>query len=197
MVKEIKAIFKCQPGKLKFKSIPICSYQRSIDDEVAEGSITRKEVLDLLEQMYMIRTLEDMLVQIKAGMYKPLKNFNYIGPTHLSIGQEATAAGSISSIGIDDYITSSHRGHGDAMSKGYSMIKLMDDKNLVKLLASRQEYLKAIGESYSSSDLREELEEKALKVHVYRMIAELFGKAHGYCRGVGGGMHIADFLIWL
>ncbi|HAJ95601.1 MAG TPA: pyruvate dehydrogenase, partial [Actinobacteria bacterium] len=27
----------------------------------------------------------------------------------------------------------------------------------------------------------------------YRMIAELFGKTHGYCRGVGGGMHIADF----
>lgn len=25
------------------------------------------------------------------------------------------------------------------------------------------------------------------------MIAELFGKADGYCRGVGGGMHIADF----
>lgn len=37
------------------------------------------------------------------------------------------------------------------------------------------------------------LEEKALRVHLYRMISELFGKADGYCRGVGGGMHIADF----
>ena len=193
MVKEIKSIFECKKDSLKFKSIPVCSYQKSIDDEIAEGSITRKEALDLLEQMYMIRVLEDMLAQIKAGLYKPLDKFDYVGPTHLSIGQEATAAGSVSSIGINDYITSSHRGHGDAMSRGCSMIKLMDDKSLLKLLTSRKEYLEAIDESISGSDLRQELEEKALKVHTYRMIAELFGKAHGYCRGVGGGMHIADF----
>ena len=193
MVKEIKAVFKCHPRKLKFKSIPVCSYQKSIDDEIADASLTRIEALNLLEQMYMIRTLEDMLEQIKLGLYKPLPKFNYVGPTHLSIGQEATAVGSISSIGIEDYITSSHRGHGDAMAKGCSMIKLMDDKSLIRLLDSRLEYLEAIDESLSSSDLREELEEKALKFHVYRMIAELFGKAHGYCRRVGGGMHIADF----
>ena len=42
-------------------------------------------------------------------------------------------------------------------------------------------------------DDRDILEEKALKIHTYRMIAELFGKEDGYCRGVGGGMHIADF----
>ena len=29
--------------------------------------------------------------------------------------------------------------------------------------------------------------------HVYRTIAELFGKDEGYCRGRGGGMHITDF----
>ena len=193
MVKEIKAIFECKKDNLKFKTIPVCSYGKSLDDEIAEGSITRKEAMDLLEHMYMIRTLEDMLEQIKLGLYKPLPKFNYVGPTHLSIGQEATSAGSIASIGIDDYITSSHRGHGDAMAKGCSMIKLMDDKSLQELLTSRQVYLEAIGDSFSSTDSREELEEKALKIHTYRMIAELFGKAHGYCRGVGGGMHIADF----
>ena len=40
---------------------------------------------------------------------------------------------------------------------------------------------------------REELLEAALEEHVYRTIAELFGKDEGYCRGRGGGMHIADF----
>ncbi|MBM3709358.1 MAG: dehydrogenase, partial [Actinobacteria bacterium] len=116
MVKEIKSTFECKKSSLKFKEIPVCSYQKSIDDEIKEGVITRKEALELLEQMYMIRELENMLVEIKAGIYKALPDFNYVGPTHLSIGQEATAAGSISSIGIDDYITSSHRGHGDAMA---------------------------------------------------------------------------------
>ena len=193
MVKEIKSVFECKKDSLKFKSIPICSYQKSLDDEIAEGSITRKKALDLLEQMYMIRVLEDMLVRIKVGLYKPLDKFEYVGPTHLSIGQEATAAGAVSAIGINDYITSSHRGHGDAMAKGCSMIKLMGDKSLLKLLSSRKEYLDAIGEDLKDNDSREQMEEKALRVHTYRMIAELFGKAHGYCRGVGGGMHIADF----
>jgi 2-oxoisovalerate dehydrogenase E1 component len=193
MVKEIKSIFGCKKDSIKFKSIPVCKYGKSLDDEIASGSITRSQALDLLEHMYMIRTLEDMLEQIKLGLYKPLPKFNYVGPTHLSIGQEATAAGSVSAIGIDDYITSSHRGHGDAMAKGCSMIRLMSNSSLLELLASRQQYLEAIGESFSSSGPREELEEKALKIHTYRMITELFGKAHGYCRGVGGGMHIADF----
>ncbi|MBN2073392.1 MAG: dehydrogenase E1 component subunit alpha/beta [Actinobacteria bacterium] len=192
MVKEIKSVFECKKDSIKFKTIPICSYGKTIDDEIKEG-LTRKEALDLLELMYMIRTLEDMLVGIKAGIYKPLPDFDYVGPTHLSIGQEATAAGAVSSLGLNGYITSSHRGHGDAMAKGFSFIKLSSDESLGELLSRRKEYLDAVNESVSGSDSREELEEKALKIHTYRMIAELFGKEHGYCRGVGGGMHIADF----
>ena len=192
MVKQIKSTFSCKKGKINLGSIPICCYGKSIDDEIKAG-LTRSRALDLLEEMYMIRALEDMLEQIKLGLYKPLPKFDYVGPTHLSIGQEATAAGSVSAISINDYITSSHRGHGDAMAKGYSMIKLMNKSSLLKLLASRQQYIETVGESFSGSDSKVELEEKALKIHTYRMIAELFGKAHGYCRGVGGGMHIADF----
>lgn len=95
MVKEIKSIFKCKQDLLKFKEIPVCSYQKDIDDEIKEAGLTREEAMNLLEQMYMIRTLEDTLVQIKVGLYKPLPKFSYIGPTHLSIGQEATAVGSL------------------------------------------------------------------------------------------------------
>lgn len=193
MVKQIKSTFECKKDFLEFKKIAVCTYDKTLDDEIETGSLTRNRALDLLEAMYMIRALEDMLVLIKAGLYEPLPGFNYIGPTHLSIGQEATAAGSISAIGIDDYITSSHRGHGDAMAKGFSAVKLMNHKRLKELLTKRKEYLDAIEESLSDDDSRENLEEKALKVHIYRMIAELFGKTHGYCRGVGGGMHIADF----
>ena len=192
MVKQIKCTFSCKKDSIKFKTIPAYSYQKSIGDEIKAG-LTRKAALDLLEEMHSIRALEDMLVRIKAGLYKPLDDFDYTGPTHLSIGQEATAAGAVSALGIGDYITSSHRGHGDAMARGFSYIKLASDSQLKSLLSSRRKYLAAIGEDLSEDDTRELMEEKALKVHVYRMIAELFGKAHGYCRGVGGGMHIADF----
>ena len=37
--------------------------------------------------------------------------------------------------------------------------------------------------------------EAALTDHVYRTIAELFGKEDGYCKGRGGSMHIADFSV--
>lgn len=129
MVKQIESIFSCKKDKINLGSIPICTYSKSIDDEIKAG-LTRSQALDLLEDMHTIRALEDMLEQIKLGLYKPLPKFNYVGPTHLSIGQEATAAGAISAIGVNDYITSSHRGHGDAMAKGCSMIKLMDENRI-------------------------------------------------------------------
>ncbi len=193
MVKEIKSVFDCKQDILNFGEIPVCSYKKNINDEIKEKSLTRRGAINLLEQMIMVRALEEMLVEIKFGIYKPLPKFSYVGPTHLSIGQEATSVGAISAISQYDYITSSHRGHGDSMSKGYNAIKSMDDKTLIELLKNRNKYLDAIGEKFNTDDSREDLEEKALKIHTYRMISELFGRNDGYCRGVGGGMHIADF----
>jgi len=195
MVKQIKVTFNSKPSSLKFKTIPVFSYSRTIEEEVKQGNLTRKLALELLEQMCMIRALEEMLAQITRGIYKPLPKYSYIGPTHLSIGQEATSSGAISALGLNDYITSSHRGHGDAMAKGYNMVKAMDTNSLIKLLESRAHYVENIKEDLNSNDSKQALEEIALKVHVYRMISELFGKEDGYCRGVGGGMHIADFSL--
>ncbi|TDK48140.1 thiamine pyrophosphate-dependent dehydrogenase E1 component subunit alpha [Antarcticimicrobium luteum] len=41
-----------------------------------------------------------------------------LGAIHLSIGQEAVAVGLIESLRRDDYITSTHRGHGHTLAKG-------------------------------------------------------------------------------
>lgn len=123
MVKENKVKFDNKQDKLKFCSIPVFKYQESLAKEVEGGNVTRKKSLELLEQMLTIHAFEEMLVEIMAGIYSSLTGFKYVGPTHLSIGQEATSVGSISAISPDDYITSSHRGHGDAISKGYNVIK--------------------------------------------------------------------------
>ena len=40
------------------------------------------------------------------------------GTMHLSIGQEASAVGAISAVARDDYILSTHRGHGHCIAKG-------------------------------------------------------------------------------
>jgi len=193
MVKQIKLEFENKPGKLKFDSIPVFGYNKTLSREVADGNLNRLKCLDILEQMLSIRAFEEMLVEIMAGIYGPLPGFKYVGPTHLSIGQEATSVGSISAIGASDYITSSHRGHGDAISKGHNAIKSMTADVLKEHLEKNRKYLLSIAQDYSAKDPKDILEEIAIKVHIYRMIAELFGKSDGYCRGVGGGMHIADF----
>lgn len=96
MVKEIKVVFECKPDKLKFNTIPVCSYQKKLADKVSDSNITKKMCMELLEQMFMIRAIEEMLAEIVAGIYKPLPDFRYVGPTHLSISKEATSAGAIS-----------------------------------------------------------------------------------------------------
>ena len=47
------------------------------------------------------------------------------GPLHLSTGQEAVAAGVCLNLAKDDYITSTHRGHGHTLAKGASMERTM------------------------------------------------------------------------
>ena len=193
MVKEIDAIHHPKPMMLELPSIPVFQYERGVQEEADSGALTRAGALELLEQMLMIRALEEMIAELKAGACQALPRFNYVGPTHISIGQEATSAGAVAGIATSDYITSSHRGHGDAMAKGYAFIKGADDGALRARLDKYAEMMALIGGAPAAGAGRAEFEEAALRLHVYRMIAELFGRTNGYCRGVGGSMHIADF----
>ena len=99
---------------------------------------------DIARSLYMCMT-RIRLFEETAG--KLLADGRIPGFLHLSIGQEAVAAGACSVLGSDDHITTTHRGHGHCIAKGGS---------------------------------------------VDRMVAELFGKPQGYCRGRSGSMHIAD-----
>jgi len=193
VVKEIPRRHHPQPGVVELPTIPLFQYQQDIRSEIDAGRLTRQGALELLEQLWMVRFLEEMIAELKGGAYPALPRFNYVGPTHISIGQEATSVGAIAGIAPTDYITSSHRGHGDAMAKGYTAIKGLDDDGLRERLERNRRMLDVIGSAPASNAGRAELEEAALRLHVYRMIAELFGRTDGYCRGVGGSMHIADF----
>ena len=68
--------------------------------------LTRK----LLSQMYLIRAFEEQADQsyIEGKVH---------GTIHVSIGQEASSVGSISTLNPDDYILSTHRGHGHCIAK--------------------------------------------------------------------------------
>jgi pyruvate dehydrogenase E1 component alpha subunit len=47
------------------------------------------------------------------------------GPLHLSTGQEAVAAGVCANLLKDDFLTSTHRGHGHTLAKGASLERMM------------------------------------------------------------------------
>ncbi|GAG15416.1 unnamed protein product, partial [marine sediment metagenome] len=64
--------------------------------------------------------------------------------------------------------------------------------DLAKLIKSKEKISRYLGISVNNRDY-EELLEGALRIYLYRIIAELFGKEEGCCKGRGGGMHIADF----
>lgn len=105
----------------------------AIDLETASG---RRRAL---ERMLLIRAFENAVKDRFADGEIP-------GFVHLSLGQEAVAVGGCGALEADDYVTSTHRGHGHALACGLDPGRLM---------------------------------------------AEIYGKGSGYCRGKGGSMHVA------
>src|SRR5690606_26685024 len=74
------------------------------------GGNTRR-LVDLYTTMLRIRAFEETaLAAHKVGEIP--------GPLHVSIGQEAIAAGLCANLRTDDRLTSNHRGHGHALAKG-------------------------------------------------------------------------------
>ncbi len=102
-----------------------------------------QDYISYYRTMVTIRKFETLAGELFAAARIP-------GFIHLSIGQEASAVGVCSCLRKDDYLTTTHRGHGHMIAKG--------------------------------ADLK-------------KMVAEIFGKKTGYCKGKGGSMHIADFSL--
>jgi len=172
-----------KPRTVDCGKIQSYKYNKNLKEEMAGGTITKQRAVDLLEDMLVMREFEEMIVKLRTGAYESCKGFDYRGPTHVSVGQEASSVGAVAGIAPDDYITSTHRGHGDSISKGCVAIRAMTVEQLKKRVPG------------CTAKDRDELVEAALEDHLYKTCAELFGKEDGYCHGRGGGMHIADFTV--
>ncbi len=100
-----------------------------------------KELLvKMYEMMLEIRIFEERVITLFVTGEIP-------GWLHSYIGEEAVAVGVCQNLNKDDYIVSTHRGHGHCIAKG---------------------------------------------VDLNSMMAELYAKETGCCKGRGGSMHIAD-----
>jgi pyruvate dehydrogenase E1 component alpha subunit len=102
--------------------------------------IERATLHTMYHTMVRIRLFEQRIMELFQQGRLP-------GFLHVSIGQEAVPTGVCAHLRPNDYISSTHRGHGDVIAKG---------------------------------------------ARLDRMMAELYGKKTGYCKGKGGSMHIAD-----
>lgn len=79
--------------------------------------LSRPERLKLLRTMVRIRATEERILrEYRAGAIT--------GAIHLSIGQEAVAAGACAALGERDYVFSTHRGHGHALAKGIDLKRM-------------------------------------------------------------------------
>lgn len=74
-----------------------------------------------LQMMERIRAFEE------AARDAAVKEGLVLGAIHLSVGQEAVAAGICEALRLDDYITSTHRGHGHTLAKGADPVAMMKE----------------------------------------------------------------------
>jgi TPP-dependent pyruvate/acetoin dehydrogenase alpha subunit len=75
-------------------------------------------VVEQLREMILIREFETQVSSL-------FENNELPGFVHLCLGQEAVATGACSAIETDDYITSTHRGHGHSIAKGLDPDRMM------------------------------------------------------------------------
>ncbi|MHB1483687.1 MAG: thiamine pyrophosphate-dependent dehydrogenase E1 component subunit alpha [Saccharofermentanales bacterium] len=105
--------------------------------------INKEEAFYLYRKMVEIRKFEEKLFYLFSTRMMP-------GSMHQYNGEEAVAVGVCANLDKDDFITSTHRGHGHCIAKGADINAVM---------------------------------------------AEMFAKKTGCCKGMGGSMHISDFSV--
>jgi pyruvate dehydrogenase E1 component alpha subunit len=96
----------------------------------------------MYEKMLEIRYFEEKVFELYGQNLVP-------GTIHLYAGEEAVAVGVCSSLRKDDYITSTHRGHGHCIAKGAELKRTM-----AEILGKKTGYCKGKGGSMHIADFQ-------------------------------------------
>src|SRR5512146_1210120 len=99
-----------------------------------------EQLLHAYEQMAKIREFEEKVNELYMKALMP-------GLAHLYSGQEAVAVGVCEALRKDDYVTSTHRGHGHCLAKGASV-----DLMFAELLGKEEGYCHGKGGSMHIAD---------------------------------------------
>jgi TPP-dependent pyruvate/acetoin dehydrogenase alpha subunit len=110
------------------------------ETETQAPEIERDLALRMYEQMRKIRVFEEHVDDLYRSRKMP-------GLAHLYIGEEAVAVGVCETLNKDDYITSTHRGHGHCLAKGADV-----ERMFCELLGKEEGYCRGKGGSMHIAD---------------------------------------------
>lgn len=104
-------------------------------------AIEKEKLIGMYRVMVRIRTFEERTAkEFAAG--------NILGAAHLYAGEEAVAVGTCANLRPDDFIASTHRGHGHLIAKG-----CQTDRMMAELYGKRTGYNKGKGGSMHIADM--------------------------------------------
>ena len=103
-------------------------------------NLTKEKLVVMFRKMVEIRFFEEKVFDLYAQNLVP-------GTIHLYAGEEAVAVGVCSALEGDDYITSTHRGHGHCIAKGADLKRTM-----AEILGKKTGYCKGKGGSMHIAD---------------------------------------------
>mgnify|MGYP001098697728 CR=1 FL=1 len=103
-------------------------------------NLAKEKLAEMYRKMLEIRFFEEKVFELYAQNLVP-------GTIHLYTGEEAVAVGVCSALRKDDYITSTHRGHGHSIAKGAELKRIM-----AEILGKKTGYCKGKGGSMHIAD---------------------------------------------
>jgi len=100
----------------------------------------KERMIEMFRNMLEIRCFEEKAFELFGQNLVP-------GTLHLYVGQEAVAVGVCVNLGKEDYITSTHRGHGHCIAKGARL-----DRIMAEILGKKTGYCQGKGGSMHIAD---------------------------------------------
>jgi TPP-dependent pyruvate/acetoin dehydrogenase alpha subunit len=113
---------------------------KAAERPLSDSGIELDRWLRVYRQMVSIRVFEEQVNELYTRALMP-------GLAHLYAGEEAIAVGVCEALRPDDYITSTHRGHGHCLAKGAS-----PDRMFAELLGKEAGYCRGKGGSMHIAD---------------------------------------------
>ncbi len=110
--------------------------------DALKKDVDSEQLVEMYQKMFLIRSFEERVFELYAQNHVP-------GTIHLYSGEEAVAVGVCSALRKNDYITSTHRGHGHCLAKGAKPKRVM-----AEILGKRTGYCKGKGGSMHIADFK-------------------------------------------